>query len=99
MTPTLGRIVHYRLLDRWVAALVVGEYPNEGTAPTLLLLPWTSDPHALYNEVVTTNRELRLQYDQPGINFTVGPSSNDVFVTDAVLGEKPGNWRWPPRTE
>lgn len=84
VTPTLGRIVHYRGKQGrqcWRAAIVTctradiaGDAVEQGELPAL-----DSDTHLHLHVLTPSDRGFFVEYNVP-------------------QGEDPGCWRWPPRT-
>ena len=98
MTPTLGRIVHYRLPDlsdyfagavvRWRPAIVVNVHDHEpvGQGARLNLTVFLDG----LDEAIDKNDPL---WEDDGFGGVF------LSVKCAAEGTDPGNWRWPPRHE
>lgn len=86
MKPTIGRIVHYRLPDRyegdnrWRPAMVVNSF--DGTTHNANLTVFLDGLNDVRDANLIESVGLRV-----GLFLSVGSASE---------GEKPGNWRWPP---
>lgn len=94
--PTLGRIVHYRLLDRWIVGIVVDD---EGATLNRI--------QELELHGITRWNETRAWWMQLhdkafrevifGSGFGEDRTRAGMTVVHVKRGEEPGQWRWPPR--
>ncbi|MFJ6841334.1 hypothetical protein ACIQRE_01545 [Streptomyces griseoluteus] len=92
MTPTVGRIVHYRMSDDDIARF------RQELRHSLRLeehnAPEAGQPYAAVITSVTDHP------DHPDVNLKVlldGPF--DFFAPSRVEGTEPGTWSWPERVQ
>lgn len=110
MTPTIGRIVLYKLTEQDAASINIRrsdfkafeaghKHPHEPGQPAasghIAHVGNSASAGDVYPAMV-----VRTWGDTPGsaINLQVHLDGNDLFwVTSATEGDEPRNWSWPPR--
>lgn len=108
-TPTVGRVLHYRLHANDVQRILYdrnradslhrGNHPREGDLVPLHVVKVWPDEYAHFTGLNVDSQGRSWPVEGPaGINGQAILDGNDsIWVTSAGEGDGPGQWRWPPR--
>lgn len=108
MTPTIGRIVHYKLSEADAAAITRRRTTGAAIADRIKQDRWPLGAQAhIGNPVATGNVVSAIvtavwpDEDGPGtfgVNAQAFLDGSDSFwVLSAKQGDEPGQWNWPPK--